>query len=88
MADIEKAIIRAGSTKGWRMTPHGPGLIEGDLRLRGHVAVIDIRYDKEAYSITLKSSENLNYDGSEIHPRYNDWIRRLELEIQKEIASI
>jgi hypothetical protein len=88
MADVQRAIIRAGAGRGWVMTPKEPGLIEATYSRQGHVATIDIRYDLKSYSINYVSSENLNYDGSSIHPRYNSWIQYLQTDIQNQVAAI
>ena len=80
--DIKKAIIRAGAGLGWNMKAEKYGHIVGTLYLRTHVAVVDIKYSNKNYSITYKSSENLNYDGTNIHKNYNGWITNLNRQIQ------
>ena len=52
------------------------------------MATIDIRYDLHSYSINYVDSQNLNYDGSNIHPRYNSWIQYLQTDIQNQVAAI
>src|SRR5262245_20344282 len=49
-ADVEKAIVRAGSGLGWRIRSVKPGLMEGTLNLREHTAVVDIPYTTKTYS--------------------------------------
>jgi hypothetical protein len=88
LTDVQRAIIRAGAGRGWQMTPKEPGLIVATYSRQGHVATVDIRYDLTSYSITYNSSENLNYDGSSIHPRYNSWIHYLQTDIQNQVAAI
>lgn len=60
--DVKKAIIRAGAGLGWNMNADKPGHILGTLHLRKHVAVVDITYDLNKYSITYKDSTNLDYE--------------------------
>lgn len=86
--DIKKAIIRAGAGLGWQMKPIKAGHIVGTLYLRKHVAVVDIKYSKKSYNIIYKSSQNLNYDGTNIHKNYNGWILNLNRHIQAQILSI
>ena len=43
------------------------------------IATVVIRYRK---------SSNLDYDGNNIHPRYNSWIKKLDQTIQLELASL
>src|SRR5215213_1695186 len=74
---VRSAIVRAGSGLGWIMTPNDPGLVTGRLALRGHVAVVDVRYSAKDYSITYKESSNLDYKDGHIHKNYNGWIENL-----------
>ena len=86
--DVSKAIMRAGAGLGWQMTPQKPGLMQGRLALRTHVAVVDIKYDPKRYSIEYKDSTNLNYDGTSIHRNYNGWIQNLDKAIQAQLANL
>jgi hypothetical protein len=86
--DIKKAIIRAGAGLGWIMKAKKSGHIVGKLYLRKHVAVVDIKYSKNSYNITYKSSQNLNYDGTNIHSNYNGWVQNLNRQIQAQLSSI
>ena len=80
--EIKNAIIRAGIHKGWKMKEVKPGHIVGTLNLRDHMAKINIKYTAKRYSITYKDSSNLNYDGTNIHRNYNNWIIYLDRAIQ------
>jgi hypothetical protein len=82
LADVQKAITKAGVGLGWQMKPVGPGKIVGTLVLREHTAVVDITYDLKTFSIKYKDSTNLNYDGTNIHRRYNTWIQTLDRQIR------
>lgn len=73
-----KMIRAAGASLGWQMQEQGPGHILGRLPIRSHLAVVDINYDVERYSIRYKSSTNLKYDGTKIHSNYNGWIENLQ----------
>ena len=86
----ETAIKRAGSKIGWQMDTIRPGLIRGTLNVRKHLAVIDISYDSEGFSIEYVDSENLQYDedAQVIHKSYNKWIGILERRIRAEASSI
>lgn len=86
--DIKKAIIRAGATLGWNMKSIKEGHMIGTLHLRKHVAVVDITYNKNEYSINYKDSTNLNYDGKNIHSNYNGWIQRLNQNILVQINTL
>ena len=86
--EVGKAILRAGGTLGWQMKLMEPGYIVGTLKLRSHVAVVDIRYTAKNYSITYKDSTNLNYDGTNIHNNYNGWISNLDRAIKTQLANL
>lgn len=84
-AQVEKAIIDAASGLKWQLKKVKPGLILATVLSRGHSAVIEIKYSDKAYSIDYKSSENLNYDGTNIHQTYNGWIKNLDAAIKNKL---
>jgi hypothetical protein len=88
--DVQKAIIRAGTTLGWQMVPRGPGVVEGTLLLRKHRAVVDVNYDTKSYNIKYKDSTELDYDGAgqKIHPNYNGWIQNLDKAIKVNLNNL
>ncbi|MFP5419309.1 MAG: hypothetical protein ACLGHA_09150 [Gammaproteobacteria bacterium] len=88
MDDVQKAIVRAGVGLGWQMKPVAPGLIEGTLTLRTHMAKVDIKYDTKTYSITYKDSSNLDYSGSSIHKNYNGWVQNLDNGIRAQLVNL
>ena len=84
--DVQKAIIRAGAALGWQVKPTEPGIMIGTLNLRTHMAMIEIKYDTQSYSITYKDSANLDYNGKYIHKNYNGWIENLDKGIRTQLA--
>lgn len=88
--NVERAIIRAGSSLGWRMQPQAGGHVLGTLEVRDHMAQVDIRYDEDSFDIHYRDSQNLNHDPEEgtIHPNYNGWIQNLERSIHNELAAM
>jgi len=86
--EVGKAILRAGGTLGWQMQLMESGYILGTLKLRSHVAIVDIRYTAKNYSIKYKDSTNLNYDGTNIHNHYNGWISNLDRAIKTQLATL
>lgn len=87
--EVTKAIVAGGAKHGWAMQVTEPGHIVATLILRSHVAVVDIPYTTESYSIIFKSSENLKYDeeNKTIHSNYNGWIRNLHVAIQRNLGG-
>ena len=90
MANIQKAITRAGLTLGWQINPKGPGQIEGVLNIRKHQAIVEITYDTKAFNITYKDSVNLDYkaETKTIHSNYNGWIQNLEKGIRIQVQTL
>lgn len=86
--DVRIAIVRAGTTLGWVMTPVDPGLVSGRLALRGHLAIVDVRYTAKDYSITYKDSTNLDYRDGQIHKNYNGWIENLNRDIRANLLLL
>jgi len=89
LQDVEKAIVRAGATLGWRMRSVEPGVMEGVLNVRGkHTAIVDITYDTRTYNIKYRDSSNLDYDGTNIHSNYNLWVETLSHGIQAQLVNL
>ena len=90
MENIQKAVMRAGLTLGWQISPKGPGQIEGVLNIRKHQAIVNITYDTKAFSITYKDSVNLDYNEERktIHSNYNGWVQNLEKGIRAQVAVL
>lgn len=82
---VRAAIIRAGLVLGWQIREEGPGRLVGTLVLRTHTAVVEIPYSATSYSITYKSSINLDEGGGQIHKNYNGWISNLNKGINGQI---
>lgn len=90
LSDVTKAIQRAGAGLGWQMKEEAPGHIVGTLYLRSHVAVVDITYTLDEYSVNYKDSQNLKYDptNNTIHKNYNGWIQNLTRAIDSQLVAL
>ena len=88
MSDVRGAILQAGASLGWQMKDVKPGLIVGTLVIRDHMAQVDIPYNRTSYSIIYRDSQNLNYDGVNIHSNYNGWIQRLNGAINAQLSRL
>ncbi len=90
LSDVTKGIQRAGAGLGWQMKEATPGHIVGTLYLRTHVAVVDIVYTLDEYSVNYKNSTNLNYDpgNNTIHKNYNGWIQNLTNAINAQLVGL
>lgn len=85
---VRTAIVGAGNGLGWTMTPAAPGLVTGRIALRGHTALIDVRYTPTAYSILYKDSTNLDFRDGQIHKNYNGWIENLNRDIRGNLMAM
>ena len=86
--ELGEAVIRAGGALGWRMQRIKPGHIVGTLFLKNLMAAVDITFNEDVYSIRYKNSSNLKYDGAEINPDYNEWIKKLDDSINREFSML
>lgn len=86
--EVGRAIQRAGVGLGWHMQPTKPGHMMGTLSLRTHRAVVDIDYTTQSYSIRYKDSQNLDFDGANIHKNYNGWVQNLDKSIQAQLLAL
>ena len=82
LKEVEKAILKSGMEKRWKMTVTEPGKIKANIIVRKHTAKIVINYSEKAYSIAYQDSMNLLYDSGKIHRNYNKWITYLDHRIQ------
>jgi len=91
LGDYERAIVRAGTNRGWRFSTVSSGLLEGNLDVRGkHSVVVEVPFTTDSYSINYKSSKGMKYDAAsnQIHPNYDSWIKLLDDDIKKEIQRM
>lgn len=85
---IKGAIVDAGTPLGWVFSDKGEGHLVATLAVRKHMAVVDIMYNTKAYSINYKDSENLDFDGTNIHKNYNGWVQNLQKRINIKLSSL
>ena len=88
LAEVEKAVVRAGTALGWKMQPVRPGVMVGTITLRRHTAIIDVTFDTRTFNITYKDSVELDYDGTNIHRNYNGWIQNLDKGIRAQLSTL
>ena len=85
MTQIKKAIIRAGAKRNWIIRESSAGVMEGLLNVRKHMVKVDIRYDRNEYSITYNASANMKHKAGLIHKKYNAWVQNLNTDIQTQL---
>ncbi len=84
---VKNKIVQAGIQLGWQMKKVKPGLIVATLNLRKHMVMVDINYSNKAYSINYKDSNNMGYDGKNIHANYNSWVQNLSKAINSQVYN-
>lgn len=82
-AEVRKAIITAGVSRGWVMSDTNDHELRGTLALRTHQAVVRIPYSAKSYSIVFESSVNLKENRGRIHRNYNRWVKNLDTDIRR-----
>ena len=86
-AEVRSAIIQALNDKGWIVKEDAPGRILAEVLVRTHRADVAIDYSATQYSISYQNSDNLLYDGSNIHRNYNKWIMLLQEQINRRLSE-
>ena len=87
LAQVDKAVKDSLIGRGWIPQKVSSNSYLATYRRRGLKAKIEVIFDTKRFNINHLSSQNLDYDSSDetIHPTYNKWIERLELDIQKRV---
>lgn len=82
---MREAILQGGEGRRWMMSETAPGVITGRLTLRGHEVEVKIPYTANSYAIEYAGSSNMKYNAKKnrIHPKYNQWVRNLDLNISR-----
>jgi len=75
--DVERSIIRAATSLGWKTKVKSAGEILATLDIRKHQLVILIKHDDKNLTVAYQSSINLKYDGKKIHRQYANWVTNL-----------
>lgn len=86
MTIVKEAIVQAGLGRKWMMTPVALGIIDGKLLVRDHEVNIRITYSTSSYQIDYVSSRNMKAANGKIHRKYGQWVRNLDIDIQRRLA--
>lgn len=87
--EVKQAVIAGCHKRGWTPVISGANQITASILVRSkHFAEVEISYSEADYSITYKSSKNLDYNEKRqrIHRNYNSWISKLSSSIQREFG--
>jgi hypothetical protein len=86
-AQVRDAIIEAATDRGWIVKENDPGRFLLETFIRSHSAMVTVDYSPTTYAITYTDSENLLYNGANIHKNYNEWIRQLQIQIDRRLSE-
>jgi len=89
---ISEAIHRATANRDWKTRKIGENKLRATYKKTGKVGVVyiievDISYSKKAIKFAYHSSRDLDYQKHSqlINGHYNNWLKKLEKEIWKEV---
>ncbi|GKX52372.1 hypothetical protein [Budvicia aquatica] len=86
-AQIEKAIVDAGTGQGWEMKQVRDGVITGKLITRQSYVDIRIPYTSSKYTIEYVGSKNLTVSMDRVPSDYNRWVANIDRDIQQNLAQ-
>lgn len=82
---VRSIIVQATKARGWIVQEVAPNHLVATITPRSHMAAVDITFTTKTFSIKYKNSDNLLYDGKEIHRNYNKWVKLLEDDINRQL---
>ena len=89
---VSKAIRAALAGRAWAVTSEEPGHIVSTLKLREHMAKIDIVYDLQTITIKYLESGELMYAEKKgqrmIHRNYLNWILNLVNDMNRNLVLV
>lgn len=88
LTQIQTAIRRGVLDKTWVVEEDGENKIKATLTKGRKIAVVTVTYSLDQYSIHYKTSTLLFYDGTNIHRRYNAWVKGLRKSINKQFTNL
>ncbi len=89
LGQIEEAIKSAAERRRWALDKQGPQKFKGTLNARNRfVLTVEIIFTTTTVSIRYLDSQNLRFDGSDIHWKANKWIGDLRTAIIRKTAKL
>lgn len=84
--EIQEAIVKAATQRGWTVRRVTPGLVQADITVRNtFFAAVDIHYSLSNFRIDYRDSRGLDYKDGKIHRNYNRWVHNLDKSIMREL---
>ncbi len=86
--EVRGAILRAALSKNWQVVEETDQKITLKYVKKVHVAACDVTYSEKEYTITINPMTTLLRGVNEVHPKYNQWIRNLDKQIQRQLLKM
>lgn len=86
--EVRDAILRAALSKNWQVVEETDQKITLKYVKKVHVAACDVTYSEKEYTITINPMTTLLRGANEVHPKYNQWIRNLDKQIQRQLLTM
>lgn len=83
--EVRTAILRAALSKNWQVVEEVGQKITLKYVKKVHVAACDVAYSEKEYTITINPMTTLIQGDNEVHPKYNQWVRNLDKQIQRQL---
>ncbi len=83
--EVRNAILRAALSKNWQVVEEVGQKITLKYVKKVHVAACDVAYSEKEYTITINPMTTLIRGDNEVHPKYNQWVRNLDKQIQRQL---
>ncbi len=85
--EVHDAILRAALSKNWQVVEDAGQKITLKYVKKVHVAACDVTYSEKEYDITINPMTTLTRGAYEVHPKYNQWVRNLDKQIQMQLLK-
>ena len=86
-AQLQSVIIEAFKTQNWIVISEHNRTIRAIYRESDYMAQVKIKYAPTFYTINYADSDHMRYEGTSIHPRYNELIKALQINIVRNLKS-
>ncbi len=83
--EVHDAIVRAALAKNWQVVADEGQKLTLKYVKKVHVAACDVTYSEKEYDITINPMTTLTRGAYEVHPKYNQWVRNLDKQIQLQL---
>lgn len=88
MNDIAEVVMQSALNRGWEASRMGEDTVFITYSRKNYSATAQVFFTYRSYSIEYDSSTNLKYSNGMIHRNYNNWVKRLENDIARNLDKL